>query len=78
MVFRVMVDKEKCKGCEDCIEVCTVSVFEMQDGKSIVSNGEACIGCGSCVGVCKETAITVEELKTALSETALSLLRDIL
>ena len=33
MAFKVAVDGEKCKGCEDCIEVCTVNVFEMQEGK---------------------------------------------
>ncbi len=78
MAFDVTVDKEKCKGCEDCIEACTVNVFEIREGKSIVFNAEACIGCESCVGVCKEKAITVEELKVDLSETARTLLRDIL
>jgi ferredoxin len=78
MAFQVTVDKEKCKGCEDCIEICTVKVFMMRDGNSIVVNAEACIGCESCVGVCKEEAITVEESKTDLSETARALLRDIL
>ncbi len=78
MAFEVTVDKEKCKGCEDCIEACTVNVFEIREGKSIVFNAEACIGCESCVGVCKEKAITVEELKVDLSETARTLLRDIL
>ena len=78
MAFEVMVDNESCKGCEDCIEVCTANVFEMRDGKSVALNAEACIECESCVGVCKEKAIRVEELKTDLSETARSLLRDIL
>jgi NAD-dependent dihydropyrimidine dehydrogenase PreA subunit len=78
MAFQVSVDKEKCKGCEECIEICTVRVLKMQEGKSIVVDAEPCIGCESCVGVCKEKAITVEELKTDLSETARALLRDIL
>ena len=78
MAFQVLVDGEKCKGCEDCLEVCTVSVFEMKEGKSVPANGKECLGCGSCVEVCKEKAITVEELNPDLSEIARSLLGDIL
>ena len=78
MAFGIAVDREKCKGCEDCIEVCTVNVFEMQDGKSVPGNVKECLGCGSCMEVCKEKAITVEELKSDLSEIARSLLGDIL
>lgn len=78
MAFRVIVDGEKCKGCEDCLEVCTVNVFEMKEGKSVVVHEEDCIGCRGCVEVCKDNAITVEELQPEMSETARLLLRDIL
>jgi NAD-dependent dihydropyrimidine dehydrogenase PreA subunit len=78
MAFEVIVDREKCKGCEDCIEVCTVEVFEMQDSKSVPVNVKECLGCGSCVEVCKEKAITMKELETEMSEIARMLLRDIL
>jgi len=78
MAFKVAVDREKCRGCEDCIEVCTASVFEMKEDKSAPVNGENCLGCGSCVEVCKEKAVTVQELNPDLSEIARSLLGDIL
>ena len=78
MAFLVVVDGEKCKGCEDCLEVCTASVFEMKEGKSVPVSGKECPGCGSCVEVCKEKAITAEELKSDLSEIVRSLLGDIL
>ena len=78
MAYKVIVDGEKCKGCEDCLEVCTTGVFEMEEGKSVPVNIEACLGCGSCVEVCKEKAIRVEELKPDLSDIARSLLGDIL
>ena len=78
MAYKVTVDQEKCKGCEECVEVCTVQVFEMQDGKSILMNEKVCIGCQSCVEVCKEEAITVVELQAEISEITRSLLRDIL
>jgi NAD-dependent dihydropyrimidine dehydrogenase PreA subunit len=50
----------------------------MQGGKSVPVNIKECLGCQSCVEVCKEKAITVEELEVEMSETARSLLRDIL
>jgi NAD-dependent dihydropyrimidine dehydrogenase PreA subunit len=62
MGYEVVVDKDKCEGCEECVEVCPVDVFEMEDGKSVVVNGEECLGCESCVEVCDEEAITVTEV----------------
>jgi len=78
MAFRVIVDGEKCSGCEECLEACTVQVFEMQDEKSIPANPEECLGCKNCVEICKDKAITVEELHPEMSETARLLLGDIL
>jgi NAD-dependent dihydropyrimidine dehydrogenase PreA subunit len=78
MAFRVTVDIEKCEGCEECVEVCTAKVFEMQEGKSVAVSDEKCLGCESCREVCEEKAIRVVELPPDLSETARSLLRDIL
>jgi NAD-dependent dihydropyrimidine dehydrogenase PreA subunit len=78
MAYEVILDKERCKGCEECIEVCTVKVFEMQDGKPVPVNVKECLGCGSCVEVCKEKAITVKELEAEMSETTRLLLRDLL
>jgi NAD-dependent dihydropyrimidine dehydrogenase PreA subunit len=62
MGYEVVVDKEKCEGCEECVEVCPVDVFEMEDGKSVPVNAEECLGCESCVEVCDEEAITVTEV----------------
>ena len=31
MAFNPIVDEEKCAGCEECVDVCPVEVFEMQD-----------------------------------------------
>ena len=78
MPFKVVVKKEKCKGCEECLEVCTAQVFEMKEGKSDPVHSEGCLGCQSCVEVCTESAISVDELRVELSGTCLSLLREIL
>lgn len=61
MAFDVTVDKEKCEGCEECVDVCPVEVFEMVDDKSSPVNADECLGCESCVEVCEPSAITVEE-----------------
>ena len=62
MGYQVEVDAEKCEGCEECIEVCPVDVFEMEDDKSVPVNAEECLGCESCIEVCETEAITVTEV----------------
>jgi len=61
MGYEVIVDQDKCEGCEECVEVCPVDVYEMQDGKSNPVNAEECLGCESCVEVCDQEAITINE-----------------
>ncbi len=78
MAFEVMVDAEKCKSCEECVEMCAAKVFEMQEGKLVPANAKECLGCGSCVEVCKEKAITVKELEVEISEITRLLLKDLL
>ena len=36
MSWRVEVDADKCTGDEECVNVCPVGVFEMQDDKATV------------------------------------------
>ena len=40
MGYEVVVDPDKCEGCEECVEVCPVDVYEIQDGKSVPVNAE--------------------------------------
>ncbi len=61
-MWEVTVDKDKCDGDEECVDVCPVDVFEMVDGKADPVNAEECLGCESCVEVCEFDAITVEEV----------------
>lgn len=62
MGYEVVVDKDKCEGCEECVEVCPVDVYEIVDGKADPVNAEECLGCESCVEVCDQEAITVTEV----------------
>ena len=61
MAFNPVVDEEKCIGCGECVDVCPVEVYEIQNGKSVAVNAEECMGCESCVEVCEQDAITIEE-----------------
>jgi NAD-dependent dihydropyrimidine dehydrogenase PreA subunit len=61
-MYKVEVDEDKCIGCEECVEVCPVDVFEMQDEKSVPVNADECIGCESCVEACEQEAIKVAEV----------------
>ncbi len=61
MGWNVTVDTDKCVGCGECVDVCPVSVYEMNDGKSDPVHYEECLGCESCVEVCESNAISIEE-----------------
>lgn len=61
MSYSVTVDTDKCIGCGECVDVCPVEVYELQNEKATVVNEEECLGCESCVEVCEQDAITVEE-----------------
>ena len=61
MGWTVTIDADKCTGCGECVDVCPVEVFELQDGKSAAVNEEECLGCESCVEVCEPSCLTVEE-----------------
>jgi NAD-dependent dihydropyrimidine dehydrogenase PreA subunit len=50
----------------------------MQNGKAVPFADKECLGCESCVGVCDENAVNVIDLRVALSDTCLSLLKEIL
>ena len=62
MGYEVVVDKDKCEGCEECIEVCPVDVYEMVDEKSDPVNAEECLGCESCIEGCEHEAIVITEI----------------
>ncbi len=61
MAWNPVVNAEKCTGCEECVDICPVEVFEMENEKSVPVNVEECMGCESCVESCEAEAITVEE-----------------
>lgn len=66
----VVVDVEKCKGCELCVVACPTNVLQLAkkvNGKgyhyAYMENPEACTGCMNCSMVCPDTVITVYRVK---------------
>ena len=54
-----VVDKDKCTGCESCVDSCPVEAISM-DGELAVINADDCIDCGACVGECPVEAISMD------------------
>lgn len=65
VVGEVVIDIEKCKGCELCVKACPESTLALS--KSINHKGynyaetvnPNCTGCASCALVCPDAVITV-------------------
>ena len=68
---KITVDRERCKGCHLCIEVCPNDRIEVDESlnnkgyspalfKQDVNEGEkGCVGCAMCATVCPDVAIEV-------------------
>jgi len=46
-----MFDKEKCKGCTNCMKRCPTQAIRLKDGKACI-DVKLCIHCGECVKIC--------------------------
>ena len=70
--MKVIIDKEKCKGCMLCIDVCPRKM--LAPGNEVNRRGmqyitakddEKCTGCGLCFMVCPDCAIEITEEENA-------------
>ncbi|MCK4678565.1 MAG: 4Fe-4S binding protein [Bacteroidales bacterium] len=66
----IIIDTEKCKGCEVCIDACPTSVISMAEevnskgyNYAYPENHDACTGCTNCAIVCPDGVITVYRIK---------------
>lgn len=68
-IGEIVVDVERCKGCEVCTTACptkTIGMSKQVNGKGyrysmMVKND--CIGCANCAVVCPDAIITVYKKK---------------
>ncbi len=64
---RIVIDSERCKGCELCTHACPQHVIEMTDTFNargyrparLVDPSHECTGCAICAMVCPDASITV-------------------
>jgi 2-oxoglutarate ferredoxin oxidoreductase subunit delta len=66
----IVVDIEKCKGCELCVVNCPTNVIQLTrvvNGKgyhyAYMEIPEACTGCTNCALVCPDGVISVYQLR---------------
>jgi len=66
----VIVNTERCKGCDLCVVSCPSDVLEMaKDVNSkgynfaVVKSPDECTGCANCGYVCPDGCITVYKIK---------------
>jgi electron transfer flavoprotein alpha subunit len=58
----IIIDRERCANCGNCIPRCPFALLEFVDGQMRVKDG--CTSCGACVDVCNYMAITIEKAET--------------
>ncbi len=51
----VRLDKDKCRGCTNCIKRCPTQAIRVREGKARIVK-ERCIDCGECIRVCPHHA----------------------
>ena len=52
--------KNKCTGCEVCIDKCPFDALSMEENKAVVDH-DTCTMCGICVKACEFDAIELEK-----------------
>ena len=64
--YKVVFNRERCKGCELCASFCPKKIIEMDTQVNAkgycpakITRQEECIGCQSCATVCPDCAIEI-------------------
>ncbi len=63
MNFSIMFDKEKCKGCTNCMKRCPTQAIRIKEGKAYIDS-KRCIHCGECVKICPHEAYSAQPVES--------------
>nr|WP_312575964.1 [Fe-Fe] hydrogenase large subunit C-terminal domain-containing protein [Sedimentibacter sp.] len=63
MNFSIMFDKEKCKGCTNCMKRCPTQAIRIKEGKAYIDS-KRCIHCGECVKICPHEAYSAQSVES--------------
>lgn len=66
--FQVMMKKNACISCGQCVDVCPKQIHQIKDGKHWVDRSKKCIGCRKCEEVCMQRAIEIVGEDKKISE----------
>jgi 2-oxoglutarate ferredoxin oxidoreductase subunit delta len=66
----VLIDRERCKGCELCVHACPQGVLRMSEGYNakgyhpvmLDESEKVCTGCAVCAVICPDVVFTVYRL----------------
>ena len=61
-----VIDKQKCTGCGQCVDVCPAGAIMLQDSKAVIEQS-LCRQCGICVDQCPVQAI-FESISSAATQ----------
>lgn len=68
--FHIVADRERCKACHLCLQVCPKAVFEKEEGFNArgyqpirVARPQDCNGCRACTIICPDVVFELYELE---------------
>jgi len=69
--FKVIFNRDKCKGCELCVSFCPKKILAMDASEvnargyhpATITDQSQCIGCSSCALMCPDCCISIYELE---------------
>ncbi len=65
----ITIDKTKCVGCGQCIDICPFTVLRMGEDHKAECTEKNCIKCMHCAAICPAEAITYDHQKAVMKET---------
>jgi 2-oxoglutarate ferredoxin oxidoreductase subunit delta len=65
---KVIIDENKCKGCELCTTACPVKIVALDTNRInakgyhpvAITDMDKCIGCANCATMCPDGVLTIE------------------